>query len=147
VGKLSTQVISFNFSLDIPLSACYYPINIKKGGQEMAREGKAFKDVPMLTFDKVGEVLDEGRETRNCWKNYATEVDALLKKHKGRVVSFGVGDGYAYYFVKSVKPLVLQHMALGDGYRIDRAHMRGLQVQDLISRGLDVRLFYKKEGK
>jgi hypothetical protein len=47
-----------------------------------------------------------------------------------RVMSFPVADGKACYFVKSEKPLVLQHIPLGDAYQIPDAHLRGLRPAD-----------------
>ena len=47
------------------------------------------------------------------------------------ILRFSVADGYAYYFIKSRKPLVLQHIPIADAYRIDPAHIRGLRLIDV----------------
>lgn len=49
----------------------------------------------------------------------------------GCVIRFQVADGYALYYVKSEKPLVLQHIAIGDAYAEHPALIRGLRVADV----------------
>jgi hypothetical protein len=41
---------------------------------------------------------------------------------KGKEINFGVGDGYARYIVFSTKPVVLIHLAVGDGWQYQYAH-------------------------
>lgn len=47
------------------------------------------------------------------------------------VISFGVADGGAYYLVKSMSPLKLQHIPYGDAYRVPYAMIRGLRKADV----------------
>jgi hypothetical protein len=43
-------------------------------------------------------------------------------KYVGEVIRQGVADGYAQYMVYSLRPLVLIHLSLGDGYQFQWAH-------------------------
>ena len=62
---------------------------------------------------------------------------------QGRVISFHVGDGKAYYFVKREKPLILQHMDFFDGYQIDAATIRGLRLEEVRRMVIWERVFAK----
>lgn len=65
------------------------------------------------------------------WKaSYAKQDKALAAIPESRIRRFGVGDGYAIYYVKSVKPFVLQHVPFGDSYTIHPALLRGLRASD-----------------
>jgi hypothetical protein len=59
-----------------------------------------------------------------------TRIDAQLTAIPN-VISFPVGDGKAYYHVKSERPLVLQHIPCAGAYQISDAHMRGLTLDDV----------------
>lgn len=50
---------------------------------------------------------------------------------KNQLIAFGVADGAAYYYVKSFKPLVLQHVPWGDAWQVQYALIRGLRVADV----------------
>lgn len=69
------------------------------------------------------------------YSNFKEEIkaeDAWFKSlDKERLVRFQIADGYACYFIVSRKPLVLQHVRYGDGWRIPEAHIRGLREQDI----------------
>lgn len=52
-------------------------------------------------------------------------------KLTGKVISFGVGDGYAQYMVLREKPLSLAHLAFGDAYQVSGATIRGLTLADV----------------
>lgn len=52
-------------------------------------------------------------------------------EYVGALIRFGVADGYAVYRVKSLKPLVLEHVPFGDAYQISVSHIRGLRVTDV----------------
>lgn len=55
----------------------------------------------------------------------------------GGIISFGVADGGAYYLVTKAKPLILQHIDYGDGYRVQYPMIRGLRradVEDMLGR-------------
>ena len=56
-------------------------------------------------------------------------LDALFAQ--GKAIKFQVADGYACYLVKSIKPLVLQHIAFGDDYTVSDATIRGLRRVDV----------------
>lgn len=57
--------------------------------------------------------------------------DACSESVEGAVLSFPVADGQARYLVKSEVPLVLQHIALFDGYAIEPAMVSGLGLEDV----------------
>ena len=42
-----------------------------------------------------------------------------------------VADGYAYYFVRTEKPLTLLHIPYADGYEADPVMIRGLRLPDV----------------
>jgi hypothetical protein len=66
------------------------------------------------------------------FRAYYARVEALLAAiPQDRIVKFSRGDGYALYYVKSFKPLVLQHIPHGDAWQIDPAYMRGLRESDV----------------
>jgi len=52
-------------------------------------------------------------------------------KAAGIVLQFPVADGHAFYVVVKDKPLTLQHVPFGDGWRIPPAHVRGLTLCDV----------------
>jgi hypothetical protein len=83
------------------------------------------------------------------WKDYRNH-DALMDAiPQDKIIKFQVADGFAFYFVKSKKPLVLQHIPFYDGYRIPQAHLRGLRLSDvktmLQQEAALARLFSKRE--
>lgn len=57
--------------------------------------------------------------------------DMFAAIDQDRIVRFPVADGYALYYVKSLKPLVLQHIPYGDAWQIPYAHIRGLRLADV----------------
>lgn len=62
-----------------------------------------------------------------------TEERATVKQlfADGKAIRFPWADGYAIYFVKSVSPPVLQHVPVGDAWRIPYAHIRGVRAADI----------------
>ena len=67
-----------------------------------------------------------------------------------RIVKFRVADNFAIYYVKSRKPLILQHVPIGDAYRIPAAHMRGLTLTDIehmIEQSKAIRSLFDKNKK
>ena len=49
----------------------------------------------------------------------------------GHVSQFPVADGYARYMIVCVKPMVVIHLPLDDGYEAHAALIRGLNEQDI----------------
>lgn len=49
----------------------------------------------------------------------------------GEAIDFPVADGYARYLVWEADPLTLVHLPLGDRWRIEPAHERGLEMEDI----------------
>lgn len=50
-------------------------------------------------------------------------------KRRGQIVQFQVADGYAQYMVASMRPLVLIHLPLGDGYSFP--YVNRLKAEDI----------------
>lgn len=48
-----------------------------------------------------------------------------------RIIRTPVADGYAYYFVDSMKPLVLRHIPYGDAWHASAVWIRGLRAEDV----------------
>lgn len=73
-------------------------------------------------FNPGSESLDE----------YSKRIDKLFADiPDDKVISFPFADGFAMYFVKSMRPLVLQHIPYGDAWQIPYAHIRGLRLADV----------------
>lgn len=52
----------------------------------------------------------------------------------GALLAFPVADGEAYYLVIQEKPLVLAHVAEGDGYRLEDWMLKGITRRDIEDR-------------
>lgn len=65
------------------------------------------------------------------WQDYRKH-DALMEAIPGnKIIKFQVADGYAFYFVKSTKPLKLQHIPFYDAYKAHPALIRGLTLAEV----------------
>ena len=72
------------------------------------------------------------RKEGEDWKEFYKAQDKAFEAiPKNKVISFSVADSYAYYYIKSFSPLVLQHINYCDGYYVPYAHIRGLRKQDV----------------
>ena len=65
------------------------------------------------------------------WNDYRKHDELMDAVPGDKVIKFQVADGYAFYFVKSRKPLVLQHIPFYDAYRVHPALIRGLTLVDV----------------
>lgn len=65
------------------------------------------------------------------WRNSEHEKEFQRLQREETVISFGVADGGAYYLVKSMKPLKLQHIPYMDAYQVPYAMIRGLRKADV----------------
>ncbi len=71
--------------------------------------------------------------------NFRGDINAEIKRTQelldsiptDKVIKFPVADGYAYYFVKSLTPLVLQHIPYGDAWHANPILIRGLRRKDV----------------
>ena len=71
------------------------------------------------------------KDAKNINEHYK-EIDRILDEiPKDRLISSSVADGYAYYYIVSFKPLVLQHIPAYDGYMMSPAEIRGMRLQDI----------------
>lgn len=73
-------------------------------------------------------------DRKKDWREEVARTDKMLEAIEDNCISFGVADGMATYFVKSLKPLVLQHVPHGDAYQVDPALIRGLRREDVEQR-------------
>lgn len=64
------------------------------------------------------------------WHKEAKEaLDAIPTE---KLFYYPVADGYAYYYIVSLSPLVLQHINYSDGWELPPAHIRGLRKEDIL---------------
>lgn len=50
---------------------------------------------------------------------------------KGFIMTFPVADGQACYLVAKLRPLTLRHIPFMDGYKIEDAYIRGINLDDV----------------
>jgi len=62
---------------------------------------------------------------------YKAACKALDEIPIDRLFTYPVADGKAFYFIKSMTPLVLQHIDYLDGYQCDPIFLRGLRREDM----------------
>lgn len=98
----------------------------------------------MAQLDPKSYPGDWSWDHKKPWKEEMARTDAMLEAIDDQCISFGVADGCATYFVKSLKPLVLQHVPHGDAYQVDYALIRGLRRADVEQRLNRVKLFKRK---
>jgi len=91
-------------------------------------------------FKPISWDLPAGEYTKESEKNQAV-FDKLCEKAAeaarqgkviGRIVSFPVADGAAYYLVKKEKPFTLQWINVGDCWQVHAYTIRGLRVADIL---------------
>ena len=103
---------------------------------------------PRLSWGEMQSQEDE--EIRHLGRKARAKDDTGLEC-VGEEVRFPIADGYARYLVSSAIPLELTHIAAGDGWQIPGAHMRGLELGDIIhnvsSRKSMEQMFRKHAGK
>ena len=88
----------------------------------MAKLGKPLEGFKIdYSSDKSWE--EQERETR-------LKMEELLRG--GKVISFPVADGYAYYLVESTSPsVILRHIPYQDGYEVSYLMIRGIRASDI----------------
>ena len=69
---------------------------------------------------------------------------STAKSLVGAMLRFPRGDGYAHYVVVKDKPLTLQHIPVGDAWRVEDCTLRGINVTD-VRRQLRWSEFWNKE--
>jgi len=87
-------------------------------------------------------------------EDYFKRIDWLMKKLEdrsknipddvivGRLLSFPVADGYAYYLVVSEVPLELEFVPAWDDWQIPEPYIRGLNIEDVRERVAHDRAIY-----
>ena len=70
-------------------------------------------------------------------------IEELNKIPNDRLYQEGYADGYAYYYVVSFKPLVLQHVPYLDGWHLPHYTIRGLRMSDVKS-NISARISFEK---
>jgi len=91
------------------------PYDTKDYSKAFEKQDKLFDKLEKDPFAMYGEYMD--------------------KKTKGGVVGkllrFGVGDGYAVYLVMKAKPLTVMHIPYSDAYMASGILLRGLRLSDI----------------
>lgn len=78
--------------------------------------------VPELDFKDRQTMLDKDEQ-------YEKDVEAKIRElgyntpFTGKMIRFGVADGYAVYMIASIKPLVLIHLEYGDAWNFQYVHL------------------------
>jgi len=83
------------------------------------------------------------------YREYDKRVNKILDEIYDNVIRFPVADGYAFYFVKTLKPLVLQHIPVSDGYQISAPYIRGLKtadVEQMLEQRKEMRKIFGRKG-
>ena len=88
------------------------------------------------TYDEQGRRIQDGAECDGPGsKSHREREDsgiAELRAHD-KVWKTPAADGYAYYYVRSLRPLKLSHIPYLDGYTADPALLRGLNAAELVA--------------
>jgi len=74
----------------------------------------------------------------------AVDIDAGTVE--GVVLQFPVADGYAIYRVSRASPLTLEHIPVGDAWRIPAAHIRGIRRRDVLEQAAGRRALVEAFG-
>ena len=83
-----------------------------------------------VDVDENGNKTRE-RQCRTHEEHMRAEEEAIDSIPPDRIWRTQAGDGYAVYYVKSEKPLKLQHMPTGDAWHAPPALIRGLRLTDV----------------
>lgn len=84
-----------------------------------------------------------------------SKYEAAIKAHieslgyhnpeTGKVIRFGVADGYASYMVISLKPVSLIHLEIGDAYQFQYAHLlTAAEIRKCMKREESLRSIFSK---
>lgn len=85
----------------------------------MARLGDP---IPMPKYSEFGSDWE---------KYYEAQNKAFAALDQSKIIKWQRADGYALYFVESMKPLVLRHIPYLDAWTVEPALIRGLRVSDV----------------
>ena len=91
-----------------------------------------------------GEWEQREDETVSEYLKRVEEMEKALPWDK--IITFPVCDGKACYFIKVEEPLILQHIPMGDAYRISSAHIRGLTMND-VNKYREFNKLFNKRGE
>lgn len=78
------------------------------------KDGESFRDYMLRTDGLLSELMKKSDDL--------PEGEIF-----GAVISFPVGDGKAFYFVETSKPLKVSHIPFGDCYQVDPIMVEGLR--------------------
>lgn len=83
---------------------------------------------------QTGSYDEYSKKSNACYEELKAKQASLAEGEiVGAMIDFPVADGRAMYYVKSERPLVLQHIPLWDAYQVHPAMIRGLTVADVRS--------------
>ena len=99
-----------------------------------------------INFDNFHPSLKRQDGQLQELEEISRQVD-LKKTCVGVILSFPVADGHAIYRVAKDKPLTVEHIPYGDGYRADARLLRGLRRQDILEEEMRARALAKMLAK
>ena len=82
------------------------------------------KPYPMPVWEKY--------DMKDMDKYYQDQEKTFSAIPRDKLLQFPVADGYAFYYIVSLSPLVLQHIAYMDAWEIPAPYIRGLRTQDAV---------------
>lgn len=89
---------------------------------------------PERYMRKYGQTWEEWHKVHDeIWEELAAASKGVRSDDEslnGFLLTFPVADGRAIYRIVSTQPLKIEHIPLGDAYRIPDAHIRGLNLDD-----------------
>lgn len=79
-------------------------------------------EIGKFEFDYSTITGGNSRDWMKAEEEYTNKIVEYAKKHgkgefRGRVIQFGVADGYAVYVIMSINPVKLIHVPTGDSYQ------------------------------
>lgn len=99
----------------------------------MAKAYSPPKNIPVPLWDfncSVEENFEKEQSFIKVLKDYCHDKGSK-SKYTGKILRWGVADGYAQYMVFSLKPLVLIHLPIGDAWHMDACLLRNLKMKDV----------------
>lgn len=86
----------------------------------------------MATLAKTSYPGDWDFHTGEDWKVHRDRTEKLFADIPiDKKISLPWADGAAFYYIKSEKPLVLQHIPYGDAWHVPYTQIRGLRLADV----------------
>ena len=107
---------------------------VRKGpapGHWTIHTGKSATSCVEVSPDLQQVKKDDSVQCRNFNEHLLKEKQSLEAIPPDQLWTTQVADGYAYYYVKTEKPLTLLLIPFADGYQANPILIRGLRIQDV----------------